>query len=151
MSCLRISNRNQNGITLIETLLALSVSSIVVGVVFSALINTLNLNEKSHSNIFIQQEANLFLTQLTNIHLYNSNYHVVYEGASNSYKIILQDMSELQLNNPEYQYEVYINSTLLNQNTTPIFISGKELKVKVKITDAKNKNDFSVETTLDKL
>lgn len=145
------NSSNQKGVTLIELLVTLTVFSIVIGVVYSALFNTINYNNKTFSKVTIQQEANIFLSQFSNVHLYNKKYNVVYDAVNNVYKIILLDGSgeEFPLTNPIHQYEVYINSTLVG--TAPITVDQKEVKIKLKITDPANKNEFSIQTTLDKL
>ncbi|RSL32378.1 prepilin-type N-terminal cleavage/methylation domain-containing protein [Salibacterium salarium] len=60
--------QKESGVTLIELLATIVISSIVIGLVTSVLVSSLNFNDKTQSHINLRQEANIIITELRQQH-----------------------------------------------------------------------------------
>lgn len=58
----------QSGITLLELLVTIAISSIFITLIFSILTTTINQNDKTLSHINLRQEANLIITEMRSKH-----------------------------------------------------------------------------------
>lgn len=125
--------KSEAGLTLIELLLALAISTLIMGVVFGALLNTFRTYQKSSEHIDVRQEANLIVTKLATIHY----------GQSKAYTISFIDATEIQvetedgietIGNDRFNYQFRINNGILSaDNTTVIIPKGKNLDLSVTV------------------
>ncbi|SFQ22265.1 PulJ/GspJ family protein [Salibacterium halotolerans] len=60
--------RQTSGITLIEVLLTILLSSVVIGLVTTVLVSSVSLGERTHSQVNLRQEANIVVTELRQKH-----------------------------------------------------------------------------------
>ncbi|SFL45669.1 collagen-binding domain-containing protein [Salibacterium qingdaonense] len=60
--------RQTSGVTLIEVLLTLLLSSIVIGLVTTVLVSSVSFNERTQSHVNLRQEANIIVTELRQRH-----------------------------------------------------------------------------------
>ncbi|MBH9968199.1 PulJ/GspJ family protein [[Bacillus] enclensis] len=69
--------RNQNGLTLIEVLITLTLLSVIGLILWSVLIDGISYSEKAASKNTVQQEANIIAMGLTKIHQTSDDYEIV--------------------------------------------------------------------------
>jgi len=70
--------QKETGVTLLELLVTLVISTIVVGLISSVLISSIKYNEKTQSHINLRKEANYFISQLRQLHK-GKEYSLCYE------------------------------------------------------------------------
>lgn len=69
---------NQAGLTLIELLVTITISTMVLGLLVSILLSTFNHSQQSQAHINLRQEGNYLITQLQQAHS-QGNYYLCYE------------------------------------------------------------------------
>ncbi|MFC4320964.1 PulJ/GspJ family protein [Litchfieldia salsa] len=95
---------NNKGFTLIELLASLAILSIIIGLVSSVLINSMNYSERSESKLSLASEANLLLAQLTNYHQSGETYKVSYNSTTTEIKV-----NDTVVGKPDLQYILVID------------------------------------------
>ncbi|MGG3798292.1 PilW family protein [Metabacillus fastidiosus] len=91
--------KNENGLTLVEVLVGLAILSIVMVILGGLLIDGFKNSDKSEKITTLQQEANLIITELRNIHWKNENYIIHFNKDS-----IITEKSQITLNE-KYNYK----------------------------------------------
>lgn len=143
---------NKYGLTLIEVLAGLTIATIVIGLAFSVLQNSMNAYKKTESKQLIQQEANLFVTQLRTIHRSQSSYVIAYNSTTNQYTIALSDGEAQALGNPKYKIELAIDNIKITESLAlPIDATRNDYHLRIKISDPLTNDDFTLETGLTRL
>lgn len=143
---------NKNGLTLIELLATLAIGTIVIGLAFSVLHTSMNAYKKSESRQLLQQEANLMLTQLRNIHRNNSSYSIEFDSVERVYLIILSDGSKQSFGQSKYKTEISINGQPVSTgNAVTIEQNLNQYKIIIKIMDPVTNNEFTIKTGISRL
>lgn len=144
--------KNKNGLTLIELLVALAIGTIVIGLIFSVLHTSMNTLKKSESQQLLQQEANLMVTRLRNIHRMNPSYTIEYDSVENSYLMTLSDGSKQVLGQSKYKIEITIDGQPVSTTKAmTIRPNMKQYKIVLKIIDPSTTNEFTVKTGISRL
>ena len=147
---------NRKGFTLIEVLLTLAISSIIIGLLSSALINTFTYYHRTESHIDLRREANLLITALSNMHKTNESPTIIYEyhgTGKNNLQIGNASFSndrfeiEIRFTNKE---TVYINTATTNITQTFPLDPKLDLTIEyLKLTDINNPNSsYEIETQI---
>lgn len=129
---------NQKGVTLVELLATLVIFGIFSTIIWAFLFQTMKTNEVEISKNQIQQEANIILNALDEVHRKSSEYTIDY----NDDEIIItaKNSSQIVFSNPQIDYNLF-----------PL-VSGKSISPKtdqLKITLVlKSKTNKNVNTTL---
>ncbi|MBD8068858.1 type II secretion system protein J [Bacillus sp. PS06] len=126
----------QAGITLIELLATIAISSMVLGLGYSVLTTTLKYNDKTQSHINLRQEANLIITQMRQQH--QARNAICYDQ--------LQTEDDITIN-------VKLNSEALTQGKCwgPIAPQADlpELQVALSLVNTKHNDSYSIDTVLE--
>lgn len=143
---------NKRGLTLIEILAALTISTFVIGLAFSVLLSSIHSYKKTEGKQLLQQEANLILTQLRTIHRTQTSYFISYDPSDNLYKVTLSDGSIQSLGSSNYQIDIYIDDIkVTNIESQTIDATRKEFQIRIIISDLDTNNVFTIETGLTRL
>lgn len=155
----------QDGITLIELLITLSLLFIVGTLIFNIFINGINASNKAQANVFIQQEANHLLTKLTSWHESNSHYDIVLNKNPyattitlipyDSNGVILEAKKEV-ISSSSYEYSISYDlngdisaCTVLNKS---IIKDDKTLPIKLFLRDKKDPQlTFEIRTIISRM
>lgn len=144
--------KNRNGLTLIELLVALAIGTIVIGLTFSVLHTSMKTFNKSESQQLLQQEANLMVTQLRNIHLMNVSYKIEYDSVENVYFITLSDGSKQVFGQSKYKTQISIDGQPVSTAMSMIIDPNiKQYKIVIKMIDPNTTNEFTIKTGISRL
>ena len=95
---------NQKGVTLVELLATLVISGIFATIIWTFLFQTLKTNEVEISKNQLQQEANIILNALDEVHRRSAEYKIDY---SNDEIIITgTNSSQMVFSNPQIDYHL---------------------------------------------
>lgn len=133
---------NQSGLTLVEVLATLILSSIVIAVIWTALNTSVNYSTTESNKVKIQQEANYIIQKIQNEHRLRDCYNLVIDEKS----IFI---STCDLANPA----AIVISNEYNYSPTATFkISPNEKDLKLQgltLTDKKNdKISYQIDTII---
>lgn len=143
---------NKRGLTLIEILAALTIGTIVIGLAFSVLLNSMNAYKRTENKQLLQQEANIILTQLRTIHRSESTYVIGYSELENQYKITLANGKTENLGNSNYKIELAIDNIVISEtNAQSIDSTRNDYQLSLKMNDPTTNNEFSIVTGLTRL
>lgn len=93
---------NQKGVTLVELLATLVISGIFATIIWTFLFQTMKTNEVEISKNQLQQEANIILNALNEVHRKSDEYKIDY---SNDEIIITgTNSSQMVFSNPQIDY-----------------------------------------------
>lgn len=137
--------------TLIELLAALAIGTIVIGLAFSVLINSMISYKKTESQQLLQQEANILLMQLRNIHRENKTYTIAFDSIENIYIVTLANGDKQPLGQSQYKTEISIDGQLITTSPYTIKYAVKQFKILINIQNEQTKNEFTIETGLTRL
>ncbi len=154
---------NQTGLTLVELLATLTLSTMIVGIVSSVLITSMNNSEITQSHIDLRQEANIIVTQLRTAHQ-GDNYKLCYNNGkiysdSNQNNIIgsenitVHGMSDVLFENDGAALnQTSTGETCLSVNTTvPLYVTlelGTDYNQEYQINTTINTLNASLPITL---
>ena len=129
---------NQKGVTLVELLATLVIFGIFSSIIWAFLFQTIKINEVELSKNQLQQEANIIINALDEVHRKSSEYTIEY----NSNEIIITDKNSSQIvfSNPQIDYNLYP----LQSGKT---ISPKTDQLNITLV-LKSKSNKNVNTTL---
>ncbi|MFJ8264554.1 type II secretion system protein J [Peribacillus asahii] len=132
----------QSGVTLIELLAALTISALLIGIVYGIFTYSVQSNNKTQSHINLRQEANLIITEMRKRHQEaTANYEICYdELLANE----LPSKQGLSLEKVSVD-DVIIDATHCKQEIDP----SKALSVKFTLTDQQNRNQFTIDTVIE--
>ncbi|MBM7570696.1 prepilin-type N-terminal cleavage/methylation domain-containing protein [Aquibacillus albus] len=104
--------KKQDGITLVELLATLAISSIVITIIFQVLFNGLNYSEKAQRTASIQNEANYIISLLTTQHETSSGYQIKLDQNPQAEMITItnDDGEVFTISNTNYVYSFYDTS-----------------------------------------
>jgi prepilin-type N-terminal cleavage/methylation domain-containing protein len=144
----RISS--QKGVTLIELLAAITISAIVIGLVYGVLSSMLHNNEKAMSYNTVRQEANAVITQIRTLHQKGS-LELCYE---NDETIYLDTIKTDRLASDGYRFQnvsiVQSSQTITGTGQCANIKSAAPVRVSFTLIDTNN-NKFGIDTTLENL
>lgn len=151
---------NKRGMTLVEVLLALTVSTIVIGTISFVFVSIYKTQENTQNHIDLRQEANMIVTKLRTIHV-DENYKLCYDNG----QIFIDDhMNSLAsenihiTGNENSGTKVFFENdgnqfTVLNtcNNGNEFEVNIKEpLEITLNISDEDN-NTFEIDTVIDRV
>jgi prepilin-type N-terminal cleavage/methylation domain-containing protein len=142
--------KNQNGLTLIEVLVSLTILSIIGIVMWNVFIDGISYSHKAVSQNTMQQEANLITVSLTKIHQTSDEYEV----RSKDCTLSVTHRSEKGTVYKEYKHPrlCFTSNDTGSGNTTFINPSRKDFSLDLKIYDKESpENKLKVNTTLFRL
>ncbi|WP_458412329.1 PulJ/GspJ family protein [Schinkia sp. CFF1] len=138
---------NKSGLTLVELLAALAISTIILGIAASVLINSMNSYNNITSEQLLEQEANLFITQLRTIHQQHQSYTISYDKNENVYIVTYPNGMVDTLGNRNYQFEIDINNEIISESqlftVTPDI---NQLHLKMTVTKQNSSKSFEIKT-----
>ncbi|MEH7255815.1 prepilin-type N-terminal cleavage/methylation domain-containing protein, partial [Neobacillus niacini] len=140
--------RTQRGITLIEVLVTLAILSFIGITVWNVFFQGYNFSQKSITKNTIQQEANLVITNLTNIHQTSKQYEIQSAACQITVNITNNDNSTktMVFNDSRFCYST-LNTGLINPKLT-----SNRLMLTVSVSDRKvTSNKVDINTTLYRL
>jgi Tfp pilus assembly protein PilV len=156
----------QDGLTLIELLVSISLLFLVGMLVFNVLIKGKEYSLQAQSTIYIQQEGNRISTKLTSWHEKNKQYKIVlnqnpdatsislipYDGAGN----LLEDNQEVISSNSFYYSVCYDrnqdDSNICTDRSLNKLVTQKALPIKILIKDKKNSRlTFEIKTIISRM
>ena len=129
---------DQKGVTLVELLATLVIFGIFSTIIWAFLFQTMQTNEVEISKNQIQQEANIILNALDEVHRKSSEYTIDY----NNNGIIIKPMgsSEIVFSNPQIDYKL-----LPLESGKSIYPKTDQLNITLVL---KSKTNGNVNTTL---
>ncbi|WP_280769705.1 PulJ/GspJ family protein [Salipaludibacillus daqingensis] len=150
---------NESGLTLIELLVTISISTMVVGLLGSILLSTFNHSQQSKAHINLRQEGNYLITQLKQVHG-RENYTLCYEGDTLFFngrpmETLAHEGVHIRGIDEEASLFEHDGSTLKSDGTTtcdnPLVVDGeKELHVSLTLSDDYDR-ELDVQTVIDRL
>ncbi|MEH6947675.1 prepilin-type N-terminal cleavage/methylation domain-containing protein [Bacillus sp. JJ634] len=132
----------QSGLTLIEVLAALTISALLIGLVYGVFTYSVQSNNKTQSHINLRQEANLIITEMRKRHQEATvNYEICYD------KLLTNEIPSKQELSLE---KVSINETTINETNCKQEIDpSKALPVQFTLVDQQNYNRFTIDTVIE--
>ncbi|RID88164.1 prepilin-type N-terminal cleavage/methylation domain-containing protein [Peribacillus asahii] len=132
----------QSGLTLIEVLAALTISALVIGIVYGVFTYSVQSNNKTQSHINLRQEANLIITEMRKRH----------QEATANYEICYDELlaNELPSKQGLLLEKVSINGTTINATKCKQEIDPSQaLPVEFTLIDQQNRNQFTIDTVIE--
>jgi prepilin-type N-terminal cleavage/methylation domain-containing protein len=162
---MRCNFLRQDGLTLIELLITLSIFSFIGTLIFTVFINGINYSNNAQSTVNIQQEANRIITQLTTWHESKSHYDIILNRNPNATSITLipynssgvrLDAEKVSISETGYEYtlcydlnQTEVSCTML---TNTIIKSVQKLPVKLILKDKKDpRKTFEIKTIIPRM
>lgn len=135
-------NRNQHGLTLIELLVTITIISFLGIIIWNVFSQGIKFSQKSISQNFIQQEANIVNANLISIHQKSKQY--VISNANCEINVVITNQDNTT------QTQLFTNNKLCYSiNLTGIIIPGQENKnITLTVADRKDSNNSFVINTL---
>ncbi|MED4530884.1 type II secretion system protein [Metabacillus fastidiosus] len=150
--------QNEKGLTLIEVLVGISILSIIMVILGGLLVNGFRNSEKAENITSLQQEANLIITELKDIHRqYYDEYTININKASNSITVSIKDQNKYP--NDAFT-KVIADSNLYEYFLTPVNVPIKNdneqdnnlsIKLEIKSKDDPTLKSYTIHTTLSRL
>ncbi|MDV2886227.1 prepilin-type N-terminal cleavage/methylation domain-containing protein [Alkalihalophilus pseudofirmus] len=129
----------EKGLTLLEVLATIVISSLFIGIIYNVLLSTFSFNEKTSSHITLRQEANIMMTQLREQHKAGYDDVFCYDDFFESAHLI--EHIELNELSPE-------GTTITTNRRCGDLNADYNLNVNMKLTDSHNPS-FEIQTTLE--
>ena len=150
-------NINQKGVTLVELIVALALVSVIAVIVWTALSIGFKHSAVESSKTHMQQDANLIVTTLSNVHRTNDAYYLKFD--SEGQLILKKCPSESSCGtykrviDKNYIYkETSINGNAYNGTTfSEVKIEPKKANAQLNLKMNVNKNTVSIKTTLTRI
>ncbi|WEG16511.1 prepilin-type N-terminal cleavage/methylation domain-containing protein [Alkalihalophilus pseudofirmus] len=129
----------EKGLTLLEVLATIVISSLFIGIIYNVLLSTFSFNEKTSSHINLRQEANIMMTQLREQHKAGYDDVFCYDDFFESAHLI--EHIELNEISPE-------GTTITTNRRCGNLNADYNLNVNMRLTDSHNPS-FEIQTTLE--
>ncbi|MBS4216992.1 hypothetical protein KHA96_01545 [Bacillus sp. FJAT-49711] len=123
----------QKGITLIELLTTLAISTLIIGLTFSVLSTTKKFNDKTQAHVELRQEANIIMS--------NMRYQLKNKGEVCYDQSLIDDKLAL---------EIYIDKAELKKEKCWTPRNNNEGHVELKLTNKEHNYSFEVDTFMEK-
>jgi Tfp pilus assembly protein PilV len=145
---------NQKGLTLLEVLLALTLTITIGGLIYSVFFQSMTSYEKTYSHALIRQEATIILSQITTLHRDEKTYSLTYNPSAQAILI-----NGKLIGNPAFSYSielknntVTLNSQRVTEATTITIDSSSYLEIELAVIDQSNPNQpFTISTIINRL
>lgn len=138
--------KNNRGVTLFEVLSVIAIGSIVSILVWSALNSSVKTYHHTAEHISLQQEANLLIETLSNLHKQKEEMTIYYDSEKKELQINGQPF-----NTKGYQIEASFNGSSFDTSINGIdYVSKKVVRMKFKLFDS-NGNVYEIQTTISRL
>ncbi|PYZ93637.1 hypothetical protein CR194_10790 [Salipaludibacillus keqinensis] len=149
----------QSGLTLIELLVTITISTMVVGLLVSILLSTFNHNQRSEAHINLRQEGNYLITQLQQAH-HQGDYTLCYENETiyiDNRMIESLTPRDIMIKGKGEEHTMFqhngerISSDELATCDSPLKVTkDEELYVSVTLTDGYDR-ELDIQTVVDRL
>lgn len=143
---------NQKGLSLIEVLATLALLSIVSGLVFGVLINSLDIFEHESESNDVKQEANLVSNQLTTFYKMNGNYSAITDvnGVLNISTVKNDTTTEIRkFKIPDYVIDVEPDNSTDGESSKGSYTS---IDIKISIYEIDNpENSFTLNSNISRI
>lgn len=145
-----VLKQNQQGLTLIEMLITLSILSFIGILIWGIFFRGIDYSNKAISRNLMQQEANIIISTLTSIHQTSDSYKLDFSNCkiSVTYKKDLSEQAEIYENQ---NFCFSNNSSFSNSPPLEIFPNNSDMPLTLYIKNIKNLSEFSIETVLYRL
>ncbi|MEH6995868.1 prepilin-type N-terminal cleavage/methylation domain-containing protein [Neobacillus drentensis] len=145
--------RSERGITLIEVLAAITILSIAGVTIWQVFFQGYQLSQRSVTKNMLQQESNIVISKLTNIHQTEEEYKI--ESVDCKIKVLSKTNTEIEVfSNSQYCFQAEDPKTKLEIPLTNLKPNetGSDFDLVIRISDRKNiKNTVGVRTLLYRL
>jgi len=132
---------NDRGITLVELLVALVLLGFISIIIWSFFFQALNLNDREVTKNHLQQEANLIVNTIQQLHTKSTITSIVPSNSNRTLTIYYDDRKA-----------VFENKNILYIIESPPIVPSKEFKFSLTLESSSNASvQFQVETTFSKL
>ncbi|PLT32387.1 type II secretion system protein J [Bacillus sp. V5-8f] len=141
---------DEKGLTLIELLATLTISSLLIGISWGILSASFNQNNKAQSHNLLRQEANIAITQIRQLH-HLQNYSLCYENDEMIY-LDLNKSSPLTSEGYKFANISFENDHKILTNTNSCLHINISSPLTVDFTLIDNhSNRFDLQTTIDNI
>lgn len=137
--------RNQNGVTLIELLLTLTILTIVGAIIWGTLVQGSKYSNNAVTKNQMQQEANIIISRLTKIHQISESYNINSSGCKVT--VVYKEKNNIE-NTETFENQRLCISTSTIDNIKP---NIRDVPLTIKIKDNNSNNRVSIETVLSRL
>jgi len=143
--------KNENGLTLVELLASIVIIAIISLALWNLFFNSMNHNSREVSKNQLQQEANLIINTIQNLHTKYKITNLEIDPTNSSLTISYRDKDSISnqntiFNNNNIKYEIKTSESFTETQTPQHF------EFYLKLTSTKNENiKFEVRTTFSKL
>lgn len=141
--------RNEQGMTLIESLAAITILSIIGGILWNVYFSGIEYSKSAVSQTMLQQEANTIITSLTKIHQTSESYEIKNENgvieiiSTNPSKTIVYEHSKIN-----YSIDLGGHPQQIQPNEGSIAVT---ITLSDKNPDVRKREEIKVETILHRL
>lgn len=149
--------RNEDGLTLVEVIVTISILSVVSLIIWSIFFQGVNFSEKATSKNLLIQESNILISNLTRIHQTTSEYEITSTGTDNCEITIIYESSssDQTFKHPQMCYEFTYdikNKKVDDPEPNKVYPDKNDLSLTLTIKDKKNPNNkVTISTYLYKL
>lgn len=134
---------NERGITLVELLAALALFGVISVLIWNFFFQALNFNEREVTKNQLQQEANLIVNTIQQLHTKSTINSITSSTSNNTLTI------DYDIDNKKVDFD---KKNILYILDTPPIVPSKEFKFKLTLVSSTNGSvKFPVETTFSKL
>ena len=123
----------QQGITLLELLATLAISTLIIGLTFSVLFSSKKFNDKTNAYVDLRQEANILMTNIRK--QYQNNSIVCYDQLPTNNKLTM---------------DIQINKVQLSEDSCEPLTDSHYVHVELKLTNKKHHYSFNMDTLIEK-
>ncbi|MFS0861738.1 type II secretion system protein J [Fredinandcohnia sp. 179-A 10B2 NHS] len=137
---------NQKGFTLIELLASLAIFAIIAGLGTGILLNSMNYYEKSKNKLSLGQEANILLSQITNLHQTSDEYVLSFNSTTGEVKLNSEKVGK-----PNLSYEILAGAKDYSSFSGDLLVkTDRPLYIKLNVEDTENSLSYSVKTVINR-
>jgi len=142
--------KNEVGVTLMEVLVTIIITSFVLILVFSIFFNGLKVSNKAESNSSLQQEANYIIFALKKVHESGIDYTITVED-SKKITINKGQYNEQVIEKMKFDYEIKINGSPITFKSIKPKGDNKKISIELTIVDTKIDKEYAIKTTISRL
>lgn len=140
------SINKQKGFTLIELLASLAIFAIIAGLGTGILLNSMNYYEKSKNKLSLGQEANILLSQITNLHQTSDEYVLSFNSTTGEVKLNSEKVGK-----PNLSYEIFAGAKDYSSFSGDLLVkTERPLYIKLNVEDTENSLSYSVKTVINR-
>ncbi|WP_442595272.1 prepilin-type N-terminal cleavage/methylation domain-containing protein [Neobacillus sp. D3-1R] len=151
--------KNSNGLTLIELLLALAISSVFIVIIWVFFFQGIQFSNIVSDKNSVQQEANYVLRSITRFHQTSKSvYTITFDQNPNaSYFSFTNNIESITMESPRFSYSIYQYNPLdgseqLLQNNVQINPNKVDLPIKIVVKDIQSPTTlYEIKTVISKI